>query len=299
MTKSPDTETRSRHKAKQQARVNGSKTFHDIAQQLGIYSFTTRRKYHRITVEFLKFMQSKYSIKDAQLITNDHVQKFLLLKALTVKISTLRMYAAGLNKLAVALTKYDGEPRDWYETTQAVKKEIPEDRRQTPKPRAYKNPEAIIENMTGPAQLYAKLQLYGGLRLSEASRLTKDNLRPKTKQLYLTCTKGGRHRSTITLPDEVFNAVKMAITLSQDKTFRIMNQQSLRHGNNLYVNALKKAVEATKQTWKGSHGLRHSYVQQRYKKLQAEGRSEEHILLKIANEIGHSRGNITKYYLRN
>jgi integrase len=61
---------------------------------------------------------------------------------------------------------------------------------------------------------------------------------------------------------------------------------------------LKKAAVATNQRYSGSHGLRHSFAQRRFRECLDNGIGEVAAKLRVAQEMGHSRSSITERYLQ-
>lgn len=61
---------------------------------------------------------------------------------------------------------------------------------------------------------------------------------------------------------------------------------------------LKQAAAKTGQEYKGSHGLRWSWAQERHAELQERGMTYEQSLSEVSQEMGHERGDITEHYLR-
>ncbi len=112
----------SKHEAKEQARVKGAKTWHEVGKQLYVYSYATADQYRDIAKEALEYAKEKYGIKNIEKLSSEHIRSYLETKiAQGVKYSTFQKYAAAIEKLETALNKKDREVPLPKETYQALK----------------------------------------------------------------------------------------------------------------------------------------------------------------------------------
>lgn len=282
----------SRHRAKEDARALGAKTPSQIAKHTGIYSLKTRRDYQKSCEAFLKYCRDATNFeasenlrptRNALEITPEHVRQYLATCAGRVKRSTFGSIGAALGKFATALNKFDEYNRDWTPIIQTFKSSFKKDILPA---RAYIRPLDILDNLAGTSLLMAELQLFTGLRISEMTKFTSENL--GNGYLHLFNTKGGRYRSTINLRAETFAILKSLIEING--TF----EPDLRD----YQNKLREAVDNSGQPWTGSHGLRHNYAQTRMNVVQNDGLTYAEARRKISQELGHNRPEVLETYLR-
>jgi len=145
--------------------------------------------------------------------------------------------------------------------------------------RAYTNTQGIINAMSNntPYSLSTQLQVEIGLRADDAINSAKWILN-SNNTLNIQGSKNGLNYTTSTLSDETALRVREAIN----------NGYLVNYG--AYRESLKEAVESTGQEWQGTHGLRYNYAQEAL----YNGASKTEISL----NMGHSREEITEYYLK-
>lgn len=173
--------------------------------------------------------------------------------------------------------------------------------------RAFPDPLRLIEKLPNQTfQLQACLQYEGGMRAEGVGApsnsklknpLTADGLRgissdPVTGAeigIVATKEKGGK---------ETEHFVSVA-------TYRRLEQYLYKHGKlesgyHDYVKALNAAARATGQyaAGRGSHGLKHCFVQERYRECIAHGLSHEQALQQASLEAAHFRMSETLTYTR-
>ena len=113
------------------------------------------------------------------------------------------------------------------------------------------------------------------MRIKEATHIREIQLQGE----ILTIQSKGGKEITKKLTNEDSKALRESF---QDGKFEINSRTFSRD--------LKEAVELVGNTWNGTHGMRHSYAQQKLE--QGWSKSE------VSKEMGHTREEITDIYLR-
>lgn len=263
------------------------KDSHSLNKELGIYSYATYNNYVKECIIFFKFIKERFQIVDIEKINEKVVEEFLI-KSMSDNISyaSYKMRCSALIKLTTGLniirntTKYD-----FYEKIQETKEVARLALYEHPMPRAYKNPYEIVDALKEPYRTIGELQLYCGLRISEATKIKADEVLVEHRQLVVKRSKGGRIRKVI-LPKEL---LKKLVSYTQYSDFSVSQSG--------YSHALQVSCSQLGEHFNGSHGLRWNYAQNRIYEL-TRSVPYEIALQKVSNELGHSRIDISKWYLQ-
>ncbi|OHB53076.1 MAG: hypothetical protein A2Y12_16300 [Planctomycetes bacterium GWF2_42_9] len=296
----------SKHEAKSQAREAGAKTWSDMGKALGCHSYSTYDDYRAVAKEAFGYIQQSYGVKDIMRIESHQVESFLKDRienggrdGVGLERSSFDKYSSALSKLEVALNRYSQEKElgreykfDLKGIRQYAAKELG---KRNDISRAYKNPKALVEAVTGKYNLTAHIQYEGGTRIDEIARLRENQLRglrpdPHSGQIkgwIEVSGKGGKVRE-VGVTTETYSRLEKAIAAGNG-IFRT------NEGN--YRNNLKTAAERTGQKYEGSHGLRWNWAQERHGELQNLKMSYEASLSVVSKEMGHERSDITCHYL--
>jgi len=277
----------SKHEAKEIARTeNNARTWHELGKNLLVYSYATADSYRDIAKEAFAFAKENYNIKDITKLESQHINAFLESKIeANVKYSTFQKYAAACEKLQVALERYTNQKYnfDLSETRELAQQIL----QKTDAHRAYENPKAVInaiENST--YRTIAQAQLESGARVSELNHLKLSQF--KENQAIEVQGKGGKIRD-LQLSEKTYSELKSLVLNSEN--------QKLVFSTDSYRNELKAACKATNQEYQGTHGLRWSYAQSTFAKLQQQGKTYEQALSIVSQKLGHERPDITEHYL--
>ncbi len=284
----------SKHEAKEQARENGARTWHEIGKNIYIYSYATADQYRDIAKDLMSYVKQEFHIKDIEKLTSEHVNAFLESKiADGIKYSTFQKYAAALEKLEVALNKYaesHNTGREYHFDLSSVREQAREVLERSQVTRAYENPKALIENIQNrDYKIIAQAQYEGGFRVSELNHLSEKNFK-EGNVFQVISGKGGKDRE-VELSKETYEALKSLLN-------RADTDGKYKFDMNDYRNALKEAAKASNQEYTGSHGLRWNFAQEKFSELQREGKTYEQSLQIVSNLLGHERADITEHYLR-
>ncbi len=277
----------SRHAAKRQARADGLRGCQEIAQAVGIFSFATMNQYKSVAAEFLTWCREAHDLKDAAQIPPEMAAEWLSLKVASGSSrKTISTYGAALNKMSSGLSTIYKRDFGYEKALKPVRQEMQKFQPVKVKPRAYTRPDAMLQHLTGPHRLAAELQLYGGARVNEITRLKPEHM-GEAGVIHLTNTKGGRRRD-IHIPPELHRQISEII--ARDGDFRFIYHQ--------YRSALKSAAFESEQPYTGSHGLRWCFAQKMFAELQENGGGYEEALKAVSEQLGHSRPEITLHYLQ-
>jgi len=289
----------SKHRAKEEARASGAKTWHEVGQHLKIYSYNTANLYRSVWVELLRFAKQYFDIKNITYLSPLIVHCFLDAKISEgLKYGSFTTYCAALEKLAIALYQWSQDQRrrteyNWSDAISAAKKEASGVLDRFVKTRAYRDPIKLIEAISNPVyQIIAATQYSIGARISELDHVKPSQFLKEGKLLIIN-GKGGKERVSKFRHLNVFDKYQQLVKENLNSHYGkfIFNR-------NQYRLALQVAADKTGQQYTGSHGLRWNFAQERFQAIQQSGGTREQALAQVAQEMGHNRGDITEHYLR-
>ena len=285
----------SKHEAKELAREQGAKTWHEIGKSIYIYSYATADQYRDISKDLMNYTKQQFGVKDIEKLQSEHIQAYLETKiADGVKYSTFQKYAAALEKLEVALNKYaesHNTGREYHFDLSSVREQAREVLERSQTTRAYENPKALINSIQNPEyRIIAQTQYEGGFRISELNHLSEKNFKDNNT-FQVISGKGGKDRE-VPLSKETYQALKSLLDKADP------SDGKYKFDMNDYRNALKEAAERSGQEYTGSHGLRWNFAQEKFAELQEQGKTYEQALQIVSNLLGHERPDITEHYLR-
>ncbi len=297
----------SKHAAKEEARRDGAKTWHEIGKEIGIYGFKTADDYRGIWRDLGNHVKSTFCFNsrtfDLEKLSQEHVASFLSAKiADGLAANTLSKYCAALEKLEVALSRHaeannTGMSYQW--DLGGIRAEAQEKLEHFSGNRAYDAPQPLVTAIVDPdARLAASIILGGGARVAEASHIKEDQLLGvcpdpwtgrESGKLQIDGGKGGKEYA-VYLPLEVYLELEQAV--AEGNGLFAVTPDAVRDG-------LREAAECIGETYKGrgSHGLRWNHAVGRMEELQQAGYSYEQSLAIVSGEMGHSRSDISEHYL--
>ena len=304
-----------------QSKFSAKQSFYEEARQLGIvgnsqnftersgvYSIKTGDDYRIIWHDFLEYVKDNLRITSAEDLKTDAYRSYLEDRlSRTNNSNTLAQVNSALVKFAVGLNRLQGldinhperlkDLRSGVEVRQEFRTHVDNVRlaisqayagKELVKPeqcRAYKYPQLIRDNLTNEKyRIAARLIQETGMRIHECGLVRPSQLNENNQLNYIG--KGGQN-SMVTITPELAGSLRAYF--EKDKEFRI--------NKNCFRDAVKKAAEATNQTYTGVHGLRWNFAQETYDELIASGVPESQALLETAERMGHHREQITKHYL--
>ncbi|MEI6306198.1 MAG: hypothetical protein WCP33_05200 [Deltaproteobacteria bacterium] len=172
--------------------------------------------------------------------------------------------------------------------------------------RAYPDPVWLIESIAdGTFQLMASLQYEGGLRTEGSGAPSNRILNPLTKDGLL-----GIGSDPVTgLPVGMITSVEkggketvhyVSITTYNRLCEHINKYGKLESDYNYYLRAINRAAKETGQysPGRGSHGLKHSFAQERYLECINYGLTHEQAMQQVSLETAHFRLSETLSYTR-
>ncbi len=286
----------SKHEAKELAREQGAKTWHEISKNIGIYSYKTADQYRDISKEAFRYAKEQFNVKDIEKLQGEHIRAYLESKiADGIKYSTFQKYSAALEKLEIALNKYaetHDTGKEYHFDLSSVREQAREVLERTQVTRAYENPQALINSIQNPEyHVIAQAQYEGGFRISELNHLSEKNFK-ENNTFQVISGKGGKDRE-VPLSKETYQALQSLL----DKADK--SDGKYKFNMDAYRNALKEAAQTSNQEYTGSHGLRWNFAQEKFMELQRDhGKTYEQALQIVSNLLGHERADITEHYLR-
>jgi integrase len=215
------------------------------------------------------YAKSEFGIKDMSQITAEVVKSWIESKDLSYRSAS--NYLSELNKVA----DHFSYTRDEIKEMRAeLKQELKNNELES---RAYSQQVLDkVELQNEKMQVTFELQHNYGLRVSEASHINLKNLDENNVLHYQQ--KGGMW-SEKEISKELADKIKENAT---DGKFNVSVRSYERH--------LKAEIERNGGEWHGTHGLRHTFAQQKL----AEGYSKT----EVSAMMGHVREEITNTYLR-
>lgn len=183
--------------------------------------------------------------------------------------------------------------------------------------RAYSVDEVtrIVSHQTLRNQLATKISFRSGARAHElltlrrASEFLRSGHRPwrddlhcfmEAHEIYTVQGKGGLRRH-VAIPTELAAELESrriaSPTIVIDRGIEFIPHYDI-GGGQAFSQSFSSASIAALGSSTGAHGLRHSYAQNRFVAIKAEGISTENALLILSQEMGHFRPSITLVYLR-
>jgi integrase len=241
-----------------------SENGHNVSDKF--HSYKSLDNARRDLINLGEYANQKFKIKDMSKITAEVVRSWIQNKDITY--NTASNYLSELNKVS---EHFNFNRNDIKELRTEFKAQLKENILTS---RAYKNLDKI--SLRDPrAQIAFELQKNYGLRVKEATHINLKNLNGN----LLTYKQKGGMISQKEISQELADKIRENAT---DGKFKV--------NRDIYTQELKKQIEKTGQNFTGTHGLRHTFAQQKL----AEGYSK----VEVSQMMGHSREEITNTYIR-
>jgi len=221
-----------------------------------------------------KFSKQNFGMKELKDINKEVVKNWIESKNITY--STATNYFSEINKVNDFLSI---SREDIKELRSHFKQHLPAKTSLAKESRAYS--ERLLEKIKlGPkSDIAFRLQKNYGLRLKEATHINLNRqLKDPIENILEIQGKGGK-----TIQIKIDNKLMQDIKAQAEKGIFKVNQTT-------YRQALKEQILKNREEWKGTHGLRHSFAQN---KLEQGYTKEE-----VSQAMGHTREEITNTYLR-
>ena len=236
---------------------------HNVSDK--IHSYKSIENLRNDLTNLANFSKENFGIKDITQISASNVRAWIESKQITY--NTASNYLSELNKVAEHFSFSKEEMKALREDLKAKLTN------KTPETRAYKQLEKIT--LRENSQVAFELQRDYGLRINAA---TKKNIEKQLKDNTLIYReKGGKLSQKELNASLTSKIIKNAVNGKYE-----INKRT-------YLREIKKEIEKTGQKFNGSHGIRHAYAQ---KNIEEKKQSE------VSHELGHSRTEILKVYLR-
>lgn len=290
----------------------------DLGEHRGIHGTTTRDNYLQVWKEFFNDQKAEYGKFDADKITPDDVERFLNEKIdRGVARTTVQHDAAALKKLQKAmndLAQREGRDtrHDWKQPLREARERAERELDKDHYDRSFLDPRAVVDALKREDhQLVAKLQLEGGARVSEASKIEAHQLAGihTTRQgqevgVFCVHGKNGKIRAITMSPDtyrQLENHIEAKGQLNVDydryREGLLAAAKATGQFQTIEVQGRTSGQMKTVQDWGGTHGLRYNYAQESYRQHVDGGIGEREALARVSYEMGHNRPDITRLYL--
>ena len=236
---------------------------HNVSDK--IHSYKSIENLRNDLTNLANFSKENFGIKDITQISASNVRAWIESKQITY--NTASNYLSELNKVAEHFSFSKEEMKALREDLKAKLTN------KTPETRAYKQLEKIT--LRENSQVAFELQRDYGLRINAATNINIDKQLKDNTLIYRE--KGGKLSQKELNASLTSKIIKNAVNGKYE-----INKRT-------YSREIKKEIEKTGQKFNGSHGIRHAYAQ---KNIEEKKQSE------VSHELGHSRTEILKVYLR-
>ena len=236
---------------------------HNVSDK--IHSYKSIENLRNDLTNLANFSKENFGIKDITQISASNVRAWIESKQITY--NTASNYLSELNKVAEHFSFSKEEMKALREDLKAKLTN------KTPETRAYKQLEKIT--LRENSQVAFELQRDYGLRINAATNINIEKQLKDNTLIYRE--KGGKLSQKELNASLTSKIIKNAVNGKYE-----INKRT-------YSREIKKEKEKTGQKFNGSHGIRHAYAQ---KNIEEKKQSE------VSHELGHSRTEILKVYLR-
>ena len=236
---------------------------HNVSDK--IHSYISIENLRNDLTNLANFSKENFGIKDITQISASNVRAWIESKQITY--NTASNYLSELNKVAEHFSFSKEEMKALREDLKAKLTN------KTPETRAYKQLEKIT--LRENSQVAFELQRDYGLRINAATNINIEKQLKDNTLIYRE--KGGKLSQKELNASLTSKIIKNAVNGKYE-----INKRT-------YSREIKKEIEKTGQKFNGSHGIRHAYAQ---KNIEEKKQSE------VSHELGHSRTEILKVYLR-
>ncbi len=216
-----------------------------------------------------KYAKDEFGIKNMKDIDKEVVQSWLEQKEINYHSASNH-----LSDIAKVHEHFSIDKKQIKEIRQEFKEVLERKGQLAQQSRAYKSLDKV--QLSEKSQIAFQLQRDYGLRVKEATHI---NLQRQLNGNTLSYQQKGGKLSEIKLNPTLASKIKENAVNGKYEV-----------NNRTYRRELKEAIEKTGQKFNGTHGLRHSFAQN---KLQ-EGYSKQ----EVSEMMGHNREEITLVYLR-
>lgn len=235
------------------------------------HSYKSLDNARRDLMDLGKFAKSEFGIKDMQQINKNVVRDWIKSKDITYR--TASNY---LSEIAKVREHFNIKQDEIKSIRQEIKQELDRTREKAQITRSYKNLDKVRDIIKDRSKIAFELQHKYGLRVKEATHI---NLNKQiTGNVLQVQAKGGK-------------PVIVELSKKLEKEIREAAKNGIYEVNrSTYARDLKSAVEQVGNKWNGTHGMRHSYAQNKLE--------EGYTKAEVSENMGHVREEITNVYLR-
>ena len=279
----------SKHEAKNQAREEGARGSHEIAQKTGIYGISTNDSYREICINFGNYAK-KNGINDITKTTAEIAQSYLQSRINeNYAHKTFQLEKAALNKFETALNRYSechnlNKTYD-FKLNETFNRQVQKDMSHADV-RAYnqKNIDKILNIKDKAVNLACRIALNAGLRKSEILNLgLKHESLKDNNTINVIGGKGGKNRTVSVIANKSL--------IKELKTF--LTENNLRKfGDAVSGEKINREIKKATGDSGSVHRLRHNYAINTVKYFEGQGYSHIEAVHLTSIEMGHNRNEI-------
>lgn len=237
------------------------------------HSYKSLDNVRRDLMDLGKFAKEEFGIKDMSKIDIDVVRSWIESKDITYR--TASNYLSELNKVA---GHFSFERDEIKELRQELKDSLTATRELAETTRAYENLDKVTDIINERSQIAFTLQYEYGLRVSEATHI---NVEKQLEGNILEVQAKGGKPVVIELDKDFANKIR-EVSKENNGIYEV--------SRSTYTRDLRQAVESVGNEWKGTHGVRHTFAQEKLE--------EGYTKAQVSEMMGHNREEITDVYLR-
>jgi len=220
-----------------------------------------------------RFAKEEFGIKDMREIDKEVVREWVYQKDTTAR--TASNYLSEINKVK---EHFSITQEHIKELRQEFHENLPKTRDKAEMTRSYKNLDKVNNIINQRSKIAYKLQHEHGLRLKEATHIKVD--KQLSGNVLEIQAKGGKP-VIVEISKELEKEIRE--TAKQNNGIYQVNRST-------YARDLKEALEKVGNKYNGTHGLRHSFAQDKLEEGYTKGQ--------VSEMMGHVREDITDVYLR-
>ena len=276
----------SKHEAKDQARIEGARGSHGIAQKTDIYSLRAIDSYRQVWLNFGNYAKEN-RIKDITKTTAEAVKSYLQSRIdENIAHKTFQLEKSALNKLETALNRYSEDHnlnRNYdFKLNENFNRQVQKDM-QHADVRVYSKAdvEKLMNIQDKAVNLAVRLAAGAGLRKSEILKLSINNL--KDNKIEVLGAKGGKDRIVCNIFDKSL--------IADIKRFLSANNLN-KFGDAVSAGKINREISNAIGDSGSIHRLRHNYAINTVKYFEGQGYSHTEAIHFTSVEMGHNRNEI-------
>jgi site-specific recombinase XerD len=262
------------HQKKAEARENSGllgENNHKVSDKF--HSYKSLDNARRDLMNLGKFAKEEFGIKDMRQIDQEVAREWIYQKDVTAR--TASNYLSEIMKVR---EHFSIKAEEIADLRQEFHQNLPKTREKAQMTRSYKNLDKVAGIINQRSKIAYELQYKHGLRVKEATHINVK--KQMTGNILQVQAKGGK---------------PVIVEISKELEKEIREYAKEHKGvyeidRSTYARDLRSAIEEAGNKWNGTHGMRHSYAQNKLE--------EGYTKAEVSEAMGHVREEITNVYLR-